>query len=66
MNPANNPQGGADKNGPTAMLNSLCRFDARYHAGSVQNIKFSADMFNNNRELIEILFKTYFKKAAVT
>ncbi len=62
MNPANNPQGGADKNGPTAMLNSLCRFDARYHAGSVQNIKFSADMFNNNRELIEILFKTYFKK----
>ncbi|MGN1340070.1 MAG: pyruvate formate lyase family protein [Oscillospiraceae bacterium] len=62
MNPANNPQGGADKNGPTAMLNSLCRFDAKYHAGSVQNIKFSAGMFNNNRDLIEAMFKTYFKK----
>lgn len=62
MNPANNPQGGADKNGPTAMLNSLCRFDARYHAGSVQNIKFSTGMFCKNKELIETLFKTYFKK----
>lgn len=62
MNPANNPQGGADKNGPTAMLNSLCRFDAKYHAGSVQNIKFSAGMFNKNRNIIEALFKTYFKK----
>ena len=62
MNPANNPQGGADKNGPTAMLNSLCRFDARYHAGSVQNIKFSTSMFQNNKTLIEVMFKTYFKK----
>lgn len=62
MNPANNPQGGADKNGPTAMLNSLCRFDAKYHAGSVQNIKFSSGMFNKNRDVIEALFKTYFQK----
>lgn len=62
MNPANNPQGGADKNGPTAMLNSLCKFDAKYHAGSVQNIKFSTDMFNKNKPIIEALFKTYFNK----
>lgn len=62
MNPANNPQGGADKNGPTAMLNSLCRFDPKYHAGSVQNIKFSTEMFNKNKPIIEALFKTYFNK----
>ena len=60
MNPANNPQGGANKNGPTALLNSLRKFDARYHAGSVQNIKFSPSMFNENREIIKSLFKTYF------
>ena len=60
MNPANNPQGGADKSGPTAMLNSLRRFDAKYHAGSVQNIKFSPSMFNEHREVIKALFKTYF------
>lgn len=62
MNPANNPQGGANKNGPTAMLNSLAKFDARYHAGSVQNIKFTPSMFNENRSLIKALFKTYFAK----
>lgn len=62
MNPANNPQGGANKSGPTAMLNSLAKFDARYHGGSVQNIKFSPSMFNENRPVIKSLFKTYFAK----
>jgi len=62
MNPANNPQGGANRNGPTAMLNSLAKFDAKYHAGSVQNIKFSPSMFNENRAVIKSLFRTYFDK----
>lgn len=60
MNPANNPQGGANTSGPTAMLNSLSKFDARYHGGSVQNIKFSPLLFNEHRELIKSLFRTYF------
>lgn len=60
MNPANNPQGGANTSGPTAMLNSLSKFDARYHGGSVQNIKFSPAMFNEHREVIKSLFRTYF------
>ena len=60
MNPANNPQGGANKSGPT--LNSLAKFDAKYHGGSVQNIKFSPSMFNENRAVIKSLFKTYFAK----
>lgn len=60
MNPANNPQGGANKNGPTAMLNSLRKFDAKYHGGAVQNIKFTPGMFNDNRDAIKALFKTYF------
>ena len=62
MNPATNPQGGANKRGPTAMLNSLAKFDAKYHGGSVQNIKFSPSMFNENRAVIKSLFKTYFAK----
>lgn len=60
LNPANNPQGGAAKSGPTAMLSSLARFDARYHAGSVQNIKFTPRMFNHDREKVRMLFDTYF------
>ena len=62
MNPANNPQGGAAKSGPTACLNSLSRFQAKYHGGSVQNIKFTPRMFNEDRDKIRILFDTYFKK----
>lgn len=62
MNPANNPQGGAAKSGPTAVLNSLSRFNAKYHGGAVQNIKFTPTMFNKNRTKIKHLFNTYFKK----
>ena len=62
MSNANNPQSGADVNGPTAMLNSLSKIRADIHAGSVQNIKFSKKMFNKEREKIKILFSTYFKK----
>ena len=60
MNPANNPQGGADKNGPTAMLNSLVKFDPKYHAGSVQSIKFTPLIFKKHRKEIEALLKAYF------
>ncbi|MCH4229853.1 MAG: formate C-acetyltransferase, partial [Atopobiaceae bacterium] len=57
-----NPQGGAATSGPTAMLNSLARFDARYHAGSVQNIKFTPRMFNHDRKKVKVLFDTYFRR----
>lgn len=62
MNPANNPQGGASRRGPTAVLNSLARFDAGLHGGSVQNIKFAKPFFNENKEMIKTLFKVYFKR----
>lgn len=62
MNPANNPQGGAAKSGPTAVLNSLSRFKAKYHGGSVQNIKFTPRMMHQDKEKVKILFDTYFKK----
>lgn len=62
MNPANNPQGGANRTGPTAMLSSLARFDAKWHGGSVQNIKFTPDFFNGKRELVKAMFRTYFEE----
>ena len=62
LNPSNNPQGGADKSGPTAMLNSLAKFDAHFQVGQVQNIKFQKNFFKENLEKIGMLFKTYFKK----
>lgn len=61
MNPANNPQSGADHCGPTAMLNSLVKLDPRYHAGSVQNIKLTPRLFNHQRGKVDALFKAYFE-----
>ena len=61
MNPANNPQGGANKEGPTAMLKSLSRFNAKLHGGSVQNIKFTPALFNGKRDLIKSMFRVYFE-----
>ncbi len=62
MSNANNPQSGADVNGPTAMLNSLAKIRADINAGTVQNIKFSKRMFDQERIKIRTLFNTYFRK----
>lgn len=59
---ANAPTGGADKNGVTAFLNSIVKPDTRIHAGAVQNMKFSRDMFTTYRDKTEALLTTYFEK----
>lgn len=62
MNPANNPQGGAAKSGPTACLNSLSRFQARYHGGSVQNMRFTPRLMHEDKDKVKAMFRTYFDK----
>ncbi|MDD6467276.1 MAG: pyruvate formate lyase family protein [Erysipelotrichaceae bacterium] len=62
MNPANNPQGHAAKSGPTAVLNSLAKFDAGLHGGSVQNMKFTPRMMKEDEAKVKVLFDTYFEK----
>jgi pyruvate-formate lyase len=60
MNPGNNPVGGADKNGVTAFLNSIVKPPTNIHAGAVQNMKFSKELFAENRQALEALLATYF------
>lgn len=62
MSNANNPQSGADKNGPTAMLNSLLKLEAKYHAGSVQNIKFSKNLFKSRPMMIRAMLDSWFER----
>ncbi len=57
---ANNPAGGMDTNGITAMLNSLATFPPENHAGSVQNIKFDRDIFARAPKKIRALLDAYF------
>ena len=62
MNPGNNPVGGMDRNGATAFMNSLLKPDPSIHAGAVQNMKFSKDLFRERRNILEALLGTYFKE----
>ena len=57
---ANNPTGGMDKTGLTAMFNSLLTFPAGYHAGVVQNLRLSRELFLHHREQTEALIRGYF------
>lgn len=57
---ANNPAGGTDTNGATAMLNSLVKLRTDIHAGAVQNMTFSRELFGENRKILEQLLRTYF------
>lgn len=57
----NNPAGGRDKEGLTAMLNSLVKLDPMIHAGAVQNMKFSSAMFKEHRKKLEAVLEVYFE-----
>ena len=57
----NNPSGGSDVNGPTAFLNSLTKPSPYIHAGAVQNMKFSKEMFTTKRDVLKSLLETYFE-----
>jgi len=61
LNNGNSPMSGMDKNGVTAFLNSIVKPDVSLHAGAVQNMKFSKEMFSKYREKLEILLKTYWE-----
>lgn len=59
---ANNPWGGNDTKGLTAMLNSLVKLDPDLHAGAVQNMKFSPELFREDGALVRSILKAYFAK----
>lgn len=59
---ANNPSSGSDKNGLTAMLNSILKPRHDNHAGMVQNLRLSKEAFEGNREKILGLIENYFQR----
>ncbi|MFA5263093.1 MAG: pyruvate formate lyase family protein [Opitutaceae bacterium] len=60
---ANNPAPGMDRSGVTAFLNSLVKLDPSIHASSVQNMKFSREMFSRElRPKLDALLDTYWRK----
>lgn len=62
------PANGMDKNGPTAMLNSMNRIDfTRFANGINLNVKFDAAMVKGKtgRHVLESLLKTYFRRGGM-
>ncbi len=53
------PTAGMDKNGLTALLNSVAKADAA-NGGAATNIKISREMFTHSRAKVEALFDAYF------
>ena len=60
MNNGNAPSGGNDRLGPTALLNSLAKPDPALHAGAVQNLSLSRELFTGHRAELEALLRGYF------
>ncbi len=57
---ANNPVGGMDHKGVTAMLNSLASFPPEHHAGVVQNLKLGKELFTGALDKARALINGYF------
>ncbi|MDA3730981.1 hypothetical protein PBV87_05645 [Niameybacter massiliensis] len=50
---------GMDKEGITALMQSLVKLDTSIHAGANTNLKFSNALFNGEREKFKCLLETY-------
>jgi pyruvate-formate lyase len=62
MNNGNAPSGGNDRLGPTALLNSLAKPDPALHAGAVQNLSLSRELFTAHRAELDALLHGYFDR----
>ena len=60
--PGNTASGGMDKNGPTALLNSVAKLNPGIHAGAVHNIRFSPETFTRHVEKFKALTGAFFKQ----
>lgn len=57
----NGAYSGMDKEGITALINSLVKLDTKIHAGANHNLKFSSELFNENRDKLKCLLQTFFE-----
>ncbi|MBC8479390.1 MAG: hypothetical protein H8D46_02900 [FCB group bacterium] len=61
---ANNPSPGRDKNGVTAMINSILKPAHDNHAGMVSNLRFTRELFQRSPDKMHGLIENYFDRGA--
>ncbi len=57
---ANGASIGCDRNGATALLNSMRKFDHSLHAGVINNIRFTKELFSDQFEKMKQLIQAFF------
>lgn len=62
---ANGASIGADKNGITALLNSMSKFDNSLHVGVINNIRFTKEMFQSSYEKVKAVLRTFYENGGV-
>lgn len=62
---ANGPSSGSDRNGLTALLNSLLKMPQDNNAGTVQNLRLSREVWDAAPEKMDILLESYFDRGGV-
>lgn len=62
---ANGASIGADKNGITALLNSMSKFDNTEHVGVINNIRFTKEMFNSSYDKVKALLRAFYENGGV-
>lgn len=62
---ANGASIGADKNGVTALLNSMSKFDNTLHVGVINNVRFSKELFASSYEKVKELIRIFMENNGV-
>ncbi len=61
----NSPSIGGDKNGLTATLNSMRKFDPSKHVGVVHNVRFNKDLLSRQRDKIRMILEAFYENGGV-
>ncbi|WP_099205581.1 pyruvate formate lyase family protein [Scatolibacter rhodanostii] len=62
---ANSASIGADKNGITALLNSMSKFDNNVHVGVINNVRFTKELFASSYEKVKAVLRTFYENGGV-
>lgn len=65
MSNGNGASIGGDKNGVTALLNSMAKFDPTIHVGVIHNVRFTKELFKSSYDKIKMALRTFYENNGV-
>lgn len=65
MSNGNGASIGGDKNGVTALLNSMSRIDPSEHVGVIHNVRFTKELMKNSYEKVKAVLRTFYEHGGV-